>query len=79
MERMRKYSPKVIQVRLSPVIEAKLEELCKETQRPISYFMRKAIEEFLEEESLYRLAIERWQNKDDSIISAKEMHEKLGI
>lgn len=74
-----RYGHKVLTVRLTPEAEAQLEELCKETQRPKSYFLRKAVERFLEEEMLYRLALERWENREDSIITAQEMHEELGI
>ena len=74
-----KYSQRVLPVRLTLEAEAKLEELCEETQRPMSYFLRKAVEEFLAEESLYRIALERWENKDDPIITSEEMRERLGI
>lgn len=73
------YSKRVLPVRLTPEMENELERLCRETQRPKSYFVRKALENFLEEESLYRIALERWENRDDSIITAKEIHERLGI
>ena len=73
------YSKRVLPVRLTAKMEKQLERLCEETQRPKSYFVRKALKDFLEEESLYRMALERWMNKDDSIITAKEMHERLGI
>ncbi|MCD5383907.1 DNA-binding protein [candidate division WOR-3 bacterium] len=73
------YSKRVLPVRLTPDMENELEMLCKETQRPKSYFVRKALEEFLEEKALYRIALERWENKDDAIITAEEMHERLGI
>ncbi len=73
------YSNRVLPVRLTPKMEEQLERLCKETQRSKSYFVRKALEEYLEEESLYRIALERWENKDDAIITAEEMHERLGI
>lgn len=73
------YSKRVLPVRLTPEMENELERLCRETQRPKSYFVRKALKDFLEEESLYRIALERWENRDDSIITAKEIHERLGI
>jgi RHH-type rel operon transcriptional repressor/antitoxin RelB len=73
------YSKRVLPVRLTPEMEDELERLCRETQRSKSYFVRKALEEFLEEESLYRIALERWENRDDAIITAEEMHERLGI
>ncbi len=74
-----KYSHRVLPVRLTPEAEKELERLCEETQRPKSYFLRKAVEEFLEKEALYRMALERWENRDDRIITADEMHERLGI
>ncbi|MCK4328601.1 ribbon-helix-helix protein, CopG family [candidate division WOR-3 bacterium] len=79
MKKVGVYSKRVLPVRLTPQMEYELERLCKETQRSKSYFVRKALEDFLREESLYRLALERWENKDDPIITAEEMHERLGI
>ena len=74
-----RFSSKVFPVRLTIDAEKQLEELCEETQRSKSFFLRKAVEEFLEEEALYRKALERWENKNDPIITSEEMHEILGI
>jgi RHH-type rel operon transcriptional repressor/antitoxin RelB len=79
MSKRAKYSQRVLNVRLTVQTEATLERLCEETHRPKSYFLRKAVEDFLHEQALYRLALERWENKDDSIITAKEMHEAIGL
>ena len=37
----------------------------------------KRLDKFLKEDSLYSIALERWENKDDAIITAEEMHKRL--
>ena len=58
MKSNRKYSQKMLSVRLTPK-------------------KKKRLEKFLKEEKLYRIALERWENKDDEIITAEEMHKRL--
>jgi RHH-type transcriptional regulator, rel operon repressor / antitoxin RelB len=68
-----------ISVRLPDDIARNLEDLAKMIERPKTYVIRKAIEEYLKEYSDYLIALERLNNKDDKIISDGEMMELLGI
>jgi len=47
--------------------------------RSRTYMIRKAVESYLKEYSDYLIALERLRNKDDKIISSKEMREQLGL
>ena len=68
-----------VSVRLPDDIARNLEDLAKMIERPKTYVIRKAIEEYLKEYADYLIALERLNNKDDKIISDKEMMELLGI
>lgn len=68
----------MIAVRLPESIEKKLDQLAARTNRTKSYYIRKAIEEFLEDEADYILALERIQ-KNNHRISLAEMEKRLGL
>jgi RHH-type rel operon transcriptional repressor/antitoxin RelB len=68
----------MIAVRIPMDIEKKLDQLAAKTNRTKSYYVRKAIEEFLEDEADYLLAMERIQ-KNNPRISLDELEKKLGL
>ena len=68
----------MIAVRLPESIEKRLDQLAVKTNRTKSYYIRKAIEEFLEDEADYILALERIQ-KNNPRISLAEMEKRLGL
>lgn len=68
----------MIAVRIPIDIEKKLDQLAAKTNRTKSYYVRKAIEEFLEDEADYLLAMERIQ-KNNPRISLDELEKKLGV
>jgi RHH-type rel operon transcriptional repressor/antitoxin RelB len=68
----------MIAVRIPIDIEKKLDQLAAKTNRTKSYYVRKAIEEFLEDEADYMLAMERIQ-KNNPRISLDELEKKLGM
>jgi len=68
----------MIAVRLPESVEKKLEQLVIKTNRTKSYYIRKAIEEYLEDEADYILAIERLQMNNPRI-SLAEMEKRLGL
>lgn len=68
----------MIAVRIPIDIEKKLDQLAAKTNRTKSYYVRKAIEEFLAAEADYLLAMERIQ-KNNPRISLDELEKKLGL
>lgn len=56
-----------------------LEDLAKTIERPKTYVIREAIEEYLKEYADYLIALERLNNKDDKTVSHEEMMELLGV
>lgn len=68
----------MLALRLTPEIEQKLETLACKTGRTKSYYAKLAIEDFLENQEDYFLAIERLREKLPAIPLAEVM-DKLGI
>ena len=54
-------------VRLSPKLEARLNQLAKRTGRFKAYYATQAIAEFLDGQEDYRIAIERFEDKLPSV------------
>ncbi|TET90276.1 MAG: ribbon-helix-helix protein, CopG family [Methanomassiliicoccales archaeon] len=69
--------PVSISLRLPKTVHEQLQEIAEESDRTKSYLIRKAIERYLEEYADYRIALDRLHDKDDEIISAKELRKRL--
>ena len=65
-------------VRLTPELEARLEELAESTGRSKSYYARQAIEEFLDDRADYLLALSVLE-KQEATLSSAELRRELGI
>ena len=70
--------PTSISLRIPDNIHEQLEEIAEDTDRSKSYLIKKAIEHYLEEFADYQLALDRLNDKDDDIISSKELRKRLG-
>ena len=66
-------------VRVEDQLDRKLRRLAKETERPKSYFIKKALELYLQEYDDYQIALRRRANKDDDIMSMAQMRKALGV
>ncbi len=69
--------PVSISLRLPQTVHEQLEEIAEESDRSKSYLIRKAIERYLEEYADYRIALDRLHDKDDEIVSSKELRKRL--
>lgn len=69
--------PVSISLRLSKTVHEQLKEIAEESDRTKSYLIRKAIERYLEEYADYRIALDRLHDKDDEVISSKELRKRL--
>ena len=72
-------SQKATSVRLSPATSKRLDRLAREIDRSKSQLINKALEEYLEEYEDYLVAMGRLNDKNDGIVSAKEMRKKLDL
>ena len=69
----------LISIRLPSNILEPLNKLAKITERPRSFLIKKALENYIDEYADYQIALDRLRNKDDEIISSSEMRKNHGI
>jgi RHH-type rel operon transcriptional repressor/antitoxin RelB len=68
---------KVITVKIPEDTEKRLDSICKETARTKSFFVRKAIEQFLTETAIYQKALDRLNDVSDEMITSEEMSKEI--
>ena len=68
----------MLALRLSPEIEERLNELARKTGRTKSYYAKLAIEEFLQDQEDYLLAVSRLE-KNLPGIPIEEVEKRLGL
>ena len=69
----------MLSVKLPEIIEKRLNRLAEKTHRPKSFYVREAIEEYLEEHEDAWLALERLSDKNAKYHTTEEMEKKLGL
>ena len=70
---------KPLSVRLPEGIMHALDRVASDVDRPRSYLIRKAVESYLDEYAEYQVALDRLRDKDDKVISGKELRKRLGL
>jgi len=68
-----------ISVRLPKILAEQLDSIAKETERPRSYIIQKALESYIEDYADIQIALDRLHDKTDPIVSGKELRKSLGI
>jgi RHH-type rel operon transcriptional repressor/antitoxin RelB len=68
-----------ISVRLPKTLADRLDSIAKETERPRSYIIQKALESYIEDYADLQVALDRLHDKTDPIISGKELRKSLGL
>jgi len=68
-----------LSVRLPDDIALPLNKLCEIIERPKTFVIKKALENYLNEYADYQIALDRLNDKDDEIISSKDLRLSLGI
>jgi len=68
-----------ISVRLSKELADQLDNIAKETERPRSYIIQKALELYIEDYADLQVALDRLHDKTDSTVSGKELRTSLGL
>lgn len=68
-----------ISIRLPEDLASQLDNIAKETERPRSFIVQKALESYIEDFADLQIALDRLHDKGDAVISAKEMRESLGL
>jgi RHH-type transcriptional regulator, rel operon repressor / antitoxin RelB len=68
-----------ISVRIRDELAAKLSEISKETERPKSFHVQKAIESYLAEQADLQIALDRLHDSSDSIIDLETMRKHIDV
>jgi len=68
-----------VSVRLPDGLAKRLEGVAKETDRPRSYIIQKALESYLEDTADLQIALDRLRDKTDPVVTGKEMRKLLGV
>lgn len=68
-----------ISIRISEDLAKRLDSIVKETERPRSYIIQKALESYLDDYADLQIALDRLHDKTDDVISGKELRKTLGL
>ena len=68
-----------ISIRLPKALADQIDSIAKETERPRSYIIQKALESYIEDYADLQVALDRLHDKTDPIISGKELRKSLGL
>ncbi len=68
-----------ISVRLPDDLTQSLDEIAKETERPRSFHIQKALEAYIEDIADLRIALDRLRDPKDPILSGSELRESLDL
>ena len=64
-----------VSIRLPEDVARRLDQLAKSLDRPKTYIVTRALREYLEEYEDYLVALQRLRDKDDRLVSEKELRE----
>jgi RHH-type rel operon transcriptional repressor/antitoxin RelB len=68
-----------ISVRLPKELSEQLDNIAKETERPRSYIIQKALESYIDDYADLQVALDRLHDKTDPIVTSKELRKSLGL
>ena len=68
-----------ISVRLPKMLADQLDIIAKETERPRSYIIQKALESYIEAYADLQVALDRLHDKADPLVSGRELRKSLGL
>ena len=68
-----------ISIRLPKVLADQIDSIAKETERPRSFIIQKAVESYIEDYADLQVALDRLHDKTDPAISGKEFRKSLGL
>ena len=68
-----------ISVRLPKEIADQLDSIARETERPRSFIIQKALEAYIEDFADLQVALDRLHDKTDPVVSGKSLRKDLGL
>lgn len=66
-------------IKIPNELSDKLDKVSKETSKPKSFDIERAIKTYLEEYYVLNIALSRLQDKDDGLITDEELKKALGL
>jgi len=69
----------MLSVRLNEEMQSKLDSLCNATKRPKSFFVKEALENYLDDMVDYYEVQSRSQDSSRNLISVKELEKALNV
>ena len=70
---------KALSIRVTDELALKLSEIAKETERPKSFHVQKALEAYLSEIADLQVAYDRLHNTADPVITIEDMRKELEL
>ena len=70
---------KAISIRMPDDLAAKLAEIARETERPKSFHVQKALEAYLAEIADLQVALDRLHDPSDAVVTAADMRKVLDL
>ncbi len=68
-----------LSVRLPKELSERLDNMAKETERPRSFIIQKALESYIEDYADLQIALDRLHDKTDPVVSGKELRKSPGL
>lgn len=68
-----------VSIRIPDELAKRLDHIAKETDRPRSYIVQKALESYIEDYADLQIALDRLHDKTDPILSSRELKRSLGL
>ena len=68
-----------VSIRMPDELARQLDVIARETERPRSYIIQKALEQYLEDYADLQIALDRLNDRTDPVISGKELRKSLGL
>jgi RHH-type rel operon transcriptional repressor/antitoxin RelB len=66
-------------MRLPEELVKQIDDIARESERPRSFIIQKALESYLEDYADLQVALDRLRDKTDPVISDKDMKKALGL
>jgi RHH-type rel operon transcriptional repressor/antitoxin RelB len=68
-----------ISIRLPKALADQIDSIAKETERPRSYIIQKALESYIEDYADLQVALDRLHDRTDPVVSGKDLRKGLGL
>ena len=68
-----------VSIRLPDAITKELDHIAKETERPRSFHVQKALESYIDDFADVQIALDRLRDQKDPVVSSRDMRKSLGL